>query len=68
MGAQAAVIAYGSPGTDQRFSWNEETRDNGDKVVITTSSIFGMKKVNFTTESGAQDFGSFALDTACATR
>jgi hypothetical protein len=37
-------------------------------VVITTSSIFGMKKVNFTTESGAQDFGSFALDTACATR
>lgn len=68
MGSQAAVIAYGSPGTAQRFDWNEETRDNGDKVVITTSSIFGMKKVNFVTESGAQDFGAFALDTACATR
>jgi N4-gp56 family major capsid protein len=68
MGSQAAVLAYGSPGTAQRFDWNEETRDNGDKVVITTSSIFGMKKVNFTTDVGAQDFGAFALDTACATR
>ena len=68
LGAQAAVIAYGSPGTSQRFDWNEETRDNGDKVVITTSSIFGMKKVNFTTDIGAQDFGVFALDTAAATR
>jgi N4-gp56 family major capsid protein len=68
LGSQAAVIAYGSPGTSQRFDWNEETRDNGDKVVITTSSIFGMKKVNFTTEAGVQDFGAFALDTACATR
>lgn len=68
LGAQAAVIAYGSPGTSQRFDWNEETRDNGDKVVITTSSIFGLKKVNFTTDIGAQDFGVFALDTAAATR
>lgn len=68
LGAQAAVVAYGSPGTSQRFDWNEETRDNGDKVVITTSSIFGMKKVNFTTDIGAQDFGVFALDTAAATR
>lgn len=68
LGAQAAVVAYGSPGTNLRFDWNEETRDNGDKVVISTSSIFGVKKVTFTTEVGAQDFGVFALDTAAAAR
>lgn len=68
LGSQAAVMAYGSPGTDLRFDWNEETRDNGDKVVISTSSIFGTKKTTFTTDAGAQDFGVFALDTAAATR
>lgn len=69
MGAQAGVVAYGSPGTNMRFDWYEETRDNGDKVVISTSSIFGCKKTTFTTdEAGAQDFGVMALDTFCASR
>lgn len=64
LGAQAAVMAFGSPGTNLRFDWHEETRDNGDKVVITTSSVFGTKKVVFETEAGFQDFGVFAVDTA----
>lgn len=68
MGSQAAVCAYGSPGTNLRYDWYEENRDNGDKVVISTSSVFGMKKVTFTTETGANDFGLFALDTAAASR
>lgn len=68
LGSQAAVVAFGSPGTNMRFDWHEEPRDNGDKVVISTSSIFGVKKVTFTTAAGAQDFGVFALDTAAATR
>lgn len=70
MGSQAAVVAFGSPGTNLRFDWHEETRDNGDKVVISTSSIFGVKKVRFDTKSaqGEQDFGVFALDTAAAAR
>lgn len=68
LGSQAAVVAFGSPGTNLRFDWFEETRDNGDKVVISTSSIFGTKKVSFTTDAGVQDFGVFALDTYCATR
>lgn len=69
MGSQAAVVAFGSPGTNLRFDWHEETRDNGDKVVISTSSIFGIKKVTFDTdEAGAQDFGVFSLDTAAAAR
>ena len=68
MGAQAGVAAFGSPGTNLRYDWHEETRDNGDKVVISTSSIFGTKKVQFETESGPQDFGLFSLDTAAASR
>lgn len=68
LGSQAAVVAFGSPGTNLRFDWNEESRDNGDKVVISTSSIFGVKKVTFTTEAGAADFGVFALDTAAEPR
>jgi N4-gp56 family major capsid protein len=68
LGSQAAVMAFGSPGTNLRFDWFEETRDNGDKVVISTSSIFGIKKVNFTTELGAMDFGVMSLDTAAAAR
>lgn len=68
MGAQAGVEAYGSPGTNLRFDWHEETRDNGNMVVITTSSIFGTKKVRYETEAGMQDFGLFSLDTAAASR
>ena len=68
MGSQAAVVAFGSPGTNLRYDWHEETRDNGDKVVITTSSVFGIKKVTFTTDAGPQDFGLFSLDTAAASR
>ena len=46
-----------------------EIKGYGDKVVITTSSIFGIKKVTFTHDGvGAQDFGLFSLDTAAANR
>lgn len=62
LGEQAAALAFGSPGTGLRFSWHEETRDNGNQVVITTSSIFGMKKVNW----NGKDYGVMAIDTAAA--
>lgn len=68
MGAQAGVMAYGSPGTNLRYDWHEETRDNGDKVVISSSAIFGTKKVSFETPAGMQDFGVLSLDTAAANR
>lgn len=68
LGSQAAVVAFGSPGTNLRFDWHEETRDNGDKVVITTSSIFGIKKVTWNIDGTNHDFGVFALDTAAANR
>jgi N4-gp56 family major capsid protein len=68
LGAQAGVAAFGSPGTGMRFQWYEETRDNGNMVVISTSSIFGVKKTTYSTEAGSQDVGVFAADTAAASR
>lgn len=66
MGRQAGVVAFGSPGTGLRFDWHEESRDNGNQAVITTSSIFGCKKTAFTIEGVSRDFGLFAVDTAAA--
>ena len=62
LGSQAAVCAFGSPGTGLRFDWNEEMQDRGNQVVITTGSIFGVKKTRF----NSKDFGVIALDTAAA--
>jgi len=62
MGKQAGVIAFGSPGQNLRFGWNEEGRDNNNEIVITTHSIVGIKKVTF----NGNDFGAIALDTAAA--
>lgn len=64
MGRQAAVVAFGSPGTGLRFDWNEESEDRGNQVVITTGSIFGVKKTAFSIEGTSRDFGVIALDTA----
>lgn len=66
LGRQAGVVAFGSPGTGLRFDWNEEVEDRGNQVVITTSSIFGVKKSAFTIEGTSRDFGVVALDTAAA--
>lgn len=63
MGRQAGVVAFGSPGTGLRFGWQEETEDRGNQVVITTDSIFGVKKTSFTTAAGQCDFGVMALNT-----
>ena len=66
MGRQAGVVAFGSPGTGLRFDWAEESRDNGNQAVITTSSIFGVKKTAFTIDGTSRDFGLVAVDTAAA--
>jgi len=59
MGEQAMVMAFGSPGTGLRFSWHEETRDNGNQLIITSSTIVGVKKVTF----NGKDYGMLSLDT-----
>lgn len=62
LGRQAAVVAFGSEGTGLRFGWHEEARDNGNQAVISTHSIFGLKKTTF----NAYDFGIMAIDTYAA--
>ncbi len=57
---QAGAISFGSPGDGYRFQWYEETRDNGNIVIISTGCIWGFKKVIF----NGRDFGVLALDTA----
>ena len=64
MGAQAAVVAFGSAGTGLRFDWNEEQEDRGNQVVITTGSIFGIKKTAFVIDGVSRDSGVIALDTS----
>jgi len=68
MGRQAGVVAFGSSGTGLRFDWNEELEDRGNQVVITTASIFGVKKTAFTIGNPgvSRDFGVIAIDTAAA--
>lgn len=66
MGRQAAVVAFGSAGNGLRFDWTEEQEDRGNQVVITTGSIFGMKKTSFTIDGVSRDFGVIAGDTAVA--
>jgi N4-gp56 family major capsid protein len=66
MGRQAGVVAFGSPGTGLRFDWNEELEDRGNQVVITTSSIFGVKKSAFSIDGTSRDFGVISADTAVA--
>jgi len=64
MGQQAAVLAFGSPGTGLRFDWHEDSRDNGNQAIISTSSIFGVKKTQFTIDGTARDFGVISVDVA----
>jgi N4-gp56 family major capsid protein len=64
LGRQAAVVAFGSAGTGLRFDWHEEQEDRGNQVVITTGSIFGIKKTAFTIDGTSRDFGVIALDTS----
>lgn len=65
LGAQAAVIANGSPGTGLRFDWTEESKDHGNAVKIGTNSIFGVKKTTYKSKDSTvtRDFGVMALDT-----
>lgn len=59
LGAQALVAAYGSPGSGLRFDWNEETEDRGNQVVISSSTVLGIKKAVYNN----RQFSALALDT-----
>lgn len=63
MGRQAAVVAYGSPNSSERFEWTEEMDDRGNQLVIVSGCIKGIKKTTF----NSQDFGVIVIDTYAAT-
>jgi len=60
LGEQALAVAWGSPGSGLRFDWHEESRDNGNILIISTYSMFGLNKVAF----NGLDYGLIAYDTA----
>lgn len=62
LGAQAGMIAYGGSSKQNRYSWNEETDDRGNKLATTAGCIYGVKKSRY----DGKDFGVVAVDTACA--
>lgn len=62
LGAQAGVIAWGGDGGKNRYSWNEESDDRGNKAVITAGTICAVKKCVFNSKA----FGVVAVDTYCA--
>lgn len=62
MGAQAAVLAFGSPGNGFRFDWIEDTDDRQNQLVVTSACMLGCKKVQF----NSKDFGMFSVDVAAA--
>lgn len=66
LGRQAMVMAFGNSGNGLRFDWHEESRDNGNQAVITTSTICGVKKTAFTIDGTSRDFGVISVDTAAA--
>ena len=62
LGEQALAFAWGNSGKGMRFQWHEETRDNGNVMIISTHCIFGIKKVVF----NGLDYGVIAYDSAAA--
>jgi N4-gp56 family major capsid protein len=62
IGSQAGMIAWGGSvsGVD-RYSWNEETDDRGNALVITVGAIYGCKGSYF----NSKWYGRLAVDTYC---
>jgi N4-gp56 family major capsid protein len=61
LGAQSGMIAWGGGGGTGRYSWNEETDDRGNALVITAGTIYAVKKTRF----DSKDFGIFSVNTYC---
>lgn len=60
LACQAAVVAYGSPDTQQRFIWKEVMKDYENEPAVAGGYIYGEKKTRF----NGYDFGVISIDTA----
>jgi N4-gp56 family major capsid protein len=58
-GAQAAFMAFGQGGSQNKMSWNEELFDYKNQLGVAAGMIFGLKKSVF----NSQDFGTIVLPT-----
>lgn len=56
-GSQAAVIAHGQGGSENKMSWNEELFDYGNQIGIEAGMIYGVKKSVF----NSVDFATIVL-------
>lgn len=56
-GAQAAVIAHGQGGSENKMSWEEELFDYGNQLGVSAGMIYGVKKAMF----NSIDFGTIVL-------
>jgi N4-gp56 family major capsid protein len=58
-GAQAATMAFGQGGGENKFSWTEELFDYENQLGVAAGSIFGLKKTIF----NSKDFGTIVMST-----
>lgn len=63
LGAQALAMAYGSDDRNgYHLNWHEEETDHGNRMEVSTSMMFGAKKLQFTLDGTKTDHGVVALD------
>jgi N4-gp56 family major capsid protein len=56
-GAQAATMAFGQGGSENKFSWTEELFDYENQLGVAAGTIAGLKKTIF----NSKDFGSIVI-------
>lgn len=64
LGRQALIVAFGNAGKGLSYDWHEELEDRGNEVVVTTKSMYGLKKNTFEIDGVSRDFGMFSADVA----
>jgi N4-gp56 family major capsid protein len=62
LGAQAAVMAYGSNNGSGKYRWNEELLDHKRRLEVLAGTIFGAKKTVF----NSADFGTVVVSSYAA--
>lgn len=58
-GAQAATLAFGQNGSENKLDWHEETFDYGNQLGVEAGMIWGAKKTIF----NSQDFSTIVVAT-----
>lgn len=62
LGAQAATVAYGKAGGENRYRWNEELLDHKRNLEVSAWAIWGLKKTTY----NGDDFGTIVVPTYAA--